>query len=238
MTANAERKVQDARRQQTQEADAPDVQLADTPTQAALTKPKESASTVEVLIGEKVVNVKTNAPVVLTRREQRVKDILLKELMKFNRGEITNGEGLTYDQRQHIKENLTIDYIDKQIAYLRKTLRWFQPFVAVLVVLFAYQVVSGSLEAWQSPDPMAFFMLALVALNMVLFPFTVAAHRRKLFIFEALRELTNADEVDVLLDDATREADALIQRIVDRELEADTRYSLLPSKQGGGGQKP
>ncbi|MEM6646083.1 MAG: hypothetical protein AAF730_07510, partial [Bacteroidota bacterium] len=216
MMANAERKVHDARRQENPEAEAPEVQLAEASAQTALTKPQEETATVEVLIGEKIVKVKTNAPVVLTRREQRVKDILLKELMKLNRGEITNGEGLTYDQRQHIKENLTIDYIDKQIAHLRKTLRWFQPFVAVLVVLFAYQVVSGALEAWQSPDPMAFFLLALVALNMVLFPFSVAAHRRKLFIFEALRELTNADEVDVLLDDATREADALIQRIVDR----------------------
>jgi hypothetical protein len=48
--------------------------------------------------------------------------------------------------------------------------------------------------------------------------------RRKLFIYEALRELSDADEIDVILDRASREADQLIEQIVQRELEIERRF--------------
>lgn len=50
------------------------------------------------------------------------------------------------------------------------------------------------------------------------------ALRRKLYLYEALRALSDADEIDVVLDRATRHADALIEAIVARELAAEQRY--------------
>ncbi len=53
------------------------------------------------------------------------------------------------------------------------------------------------------------------------------ALRRKLYIYEALRALSDADELDVVLSRAAEQADALIARIVDAELAAAERRPAL-----------
>ncbi|MEM1095179.1 MAG: hypothetical protein AAGJ10_11305 [Bacteroidota bacterium] len=163
----------------------------------------------------------------LTKRERRVKDILLKELSKVN-GQTLTATGLSYAERQHLEKNLSVTYLDAEIEKMRGRLRMGP---CALGIILALGVALTSVLVLSSPSPThtitdVAIMFGYLIPSMITGVVMMRAERRKLFIYEALRELTDADEVDVLLDDATREADALIQRIVDRELEADARYTL------------
>lgn len=191
------------------------------------------APTASVVSGETapaaLLSVATRPPVVLTKRERRVKDVLLKELARMNTSEI-GASGLTYSQRQHLEKNLSVAYLDKEIGGLRKKLALLSKSIGpvALVTLIMIAVVAWSAWGGVSWTPLI-QALGPIAL-LVIIPVQQRALRRKLFIYEALRELTDADEADVLLDAATRNADALIQRIVEREIEADAQYAIPLTK--------
>ena len=157
-----------------------------------------------------------------TRRERRVKKLLLKELARHSAW-----RSLSYAEKQHLEKRLNAQFIDKELTKLRKGLRWLQravPFLSVVAIgLILFSVISLSLGntfdfdahlQWQI-NTLAYAAAALVLAR---------STRRKMFIYEALRELSGADEIDVTLSRAVVEADALIDRIVKKELQADRRY--------------
>lgn len=153
----------------------------------------------------------------LTRREARVKAILLKELAKLNGGPLLGG--LSYVEKKRLEKRLDVAYLDREIAKMRKSLRltslsnlrWLL-FAAVALFLCGSQYFRSGFDAW----------LILPLLNLLVVPlarhFEARATRRRIFIYEALRELSDADEVDVVLSRAVQDADRLIRDLVDREL--------------------
>lgn len=162
---------------------------------------------------------KERPPAALTRRERKVKAILLKELERINGKQW--GSGLTYAEKQHLEKRLDVDYIDKELTKMRKQQRWLPRLLWGMASVF---VVLAGLGLWYAFQDGAagwddLFYLAPVVSGIISPFIQLRALRRKVFIYEALRELSDADEVDVTLGHVVREADALIERIVDRELE-------------------
>lgn len=158
----------------------------------------------------------------LTRRERRVKAILLKELQKLSKG-----TGLTYKEHQKLRKTLDVTFIDAELATMRKQLRMYPLLIGVVAVafglFFGFQfwtaAASGTL-AWDS------FFLLLPVVSGALSPWIQARSiRRKIFIYEALRELSDAEDEGVQLDESVRLADLLIDRIVEAE-EAAARQPL------------
>ena len=153
----------------------------------------------------------------LTRRERRIKDILVKELEKLQQG-----QGLTYVEKQKLVKTLDVAFIDAELAKMRKRVRQFPLALGALVAIaavgilaaFAADVASGS-AVWS--DGFAFLSLLPAALAPAL---QQKAIQRKIWIYEALRELSDAEEMDVQLPDSVALADLLIDRIVDAEEEA------------------
>lgn len=160
----------------------------------------------------------------LTAREQRVKRILLKELETLGGSRMGLG-GLSYAQKQHLEKRLDVSYLDAEIARMHRTLRWMdrmKPWSALVATacaaLLVWRVAEGDWSQFLS-----LLTFPLLAVNL----FVVAkSTRRGLYIYEALRALSDADEIDVILDKAARDADTLIEHIVARELEAEARYPL------------
>lgn len=156
----------------------------------------------------------------LTRRERRVKDILLKELAKMS-----DARMLTYSEKQHLEKTLNVAYIDRELAKMRKRRAWnakmrtfaLIPFGVLVTGLFIWSLFAGTVT-----DTFLNFITALALFYGSYYD--DKAVQRKMFIYEALRELSDAEEVDVLLDRVAQDADALITRIVDAELEAAERY--------------
>lgn len=156
----------------------------------------------------------------LTRRERRVRDVLLQELVRINGG--TWGSGLSYAEKQHLEKTLSVAFIDRELATMRRQQRAY-PWMFGLVGLFLIALqVPGLWAAFGGPGVDWMELLTILPFAGFLFlPFAQArALRRKIFIYEALRELTDADEADVVLGRVVRDADALIDRIVARELGA------------------
>lgn len=211
MTRTVERRVQNA----SQETgiglrDAP-------PAETALAAAKKQAAIVRQI---------EQAPA-LTRRERRVKDILLKELGKFNLNDL-GASGLSYAQKQHLEKNLNVAFIDKELARMEKGQRTLKMFLAlglgmaaVMTVAMVAMWIGGKAFEWIELSWLA-MVLSAVASPLV----QLRSLQRKRFIYEALRELSGAEEVGVVLDKAARDADDLIRRIVDRELEAEKAYPL------------
>ena len=159
-------------------------------------------------------------PAALTRRERKVKAILLKELERLNGKQW--GSGLTYAEKQHLDKTLSVDYIDEELAKMRKQQRWLPRLLWGTAAVFVLLAAIGLWDAFVRGGPVEWedLVFVLPAISGIISPFIqLRALRRKIFIYEALRELSDADEVDVTLDRVVREADALIERIVDRELE-------------------
>jgi hypothetical protein len=161
----------------------------------------------------------------LTRRERKVKQILLKELEKLN-----SWQGFSYAERQNVVKRLNVEYLDREIAQMKKGIRWFRR-VAPLAVLYGlfYSIWIMELpwaEQWWEVLLGLTILIGYSAAPLIL----IRSVRRKLFIYEALRELSDAEEIDVILDRAAREADALIDQIVRRELAADRLLPADPSQ--------
>ena len=163
----------------------------------------------------------------LTRRERRVKDILLKELNRLYGKE---SGGLTYSEKQHLEKTLNVEFIDKELRKMAKqeqTLRRLSIFQIILTIAVTVPV---ALVLWKGePLRISTWLLPLLFLGEVFaFKWQIRSLQRKRFIYEALRELSDADELDVTLDRVAREADALIEQIVERELALDQRYPSRP----------
>ena len=160
------------------------------------------------------------APLGLTRRERRVRDVLLQELVRVNGREW--GSGLSYAEKQHLEKTLSVAFIDAELAKMRHQQR-IVPRVFALVGLFLVALQLPSLWAALSGpgiDWAGLLTLLPFAGFLVIPTVQTRALRRKIFIYEALRELTDANEADVVLGRVVRDADALIDRIVARELDA------------------
>ena len=167
-------------------------------------------------------------PPALTRREQRVKRILLRELERMNGKQY--GAGLTYSEKQHLQKALNPAFLDAELDKMRRQLGWLPRLLwglgLVMIVLFGWalwsEAASGTLD-WGD----LFFALP-VASGLIAPAIQVRSLRRKIWIYEALRELSDADEMDVTLSRVAEEADALIARIVDQELDLDDRMPAQP----------
>lgn len=210
MTQTVERRVQNA---------TPDTSIwlkESPPAETALAAKKQAA----------IISKVEQAPA-LTRRERRVKDILLQELAKFNLNDL-GASGLSYAQKQHLEKNLNVAFIDKELELIHKklgqgrlALKGIWSLIALGLLLVAWSYVQGAAFEW----PQLTWLIA-IASGIAAPAIQMRSLQRKRFIYEALRELSGADEVDIILDKAARDADSLIRRIVDRELEAEKAYPL------------
>ena len=152
----------------------------------------------------------------LTLRERRVKKILVKELEKINGSQL--GGGLSYMERQKLVKTLDVDYIDSELekmeaqeARIRAGFTWVGvPFALFAVGVAAYYVATG--QPFESVFPVLYPLLFGFT-----FVQTLRATRRRRWIFEALRELSDADDLDVQLPESVALADLLIDRIVEAE---------------------
>ena len=158
----------------------------------------------------------------LTLRERRVKKILLKELEKIR------GKGKSWQahkERQHLGGRLDVEFIDREIAKMEKGLRsW--PKAAVISFALA-AIYCGLMIAQVVTEPLTWFSFVQVALGFVMVASAVygpimtrRATERRLWIYQALRELSDADDMDVQLPESVALADLLIDRIVEAEDEA------------------
>lgn len=155
----------------------------------------------------------------LTLRERRIKAILLKELEKVNGRDY--GAGLSYNEKQKLEKTLDVDYIDAELAKMDKTqrnVRRFRNWVAIPLAAAAAAYTVWSLATGQPLN--ALFPALTPALLLVSFVQQNKATQRRRWIYEALRELSDADDLDVQLPESVAWADLLIDRIVEAEEEA------------------
>ena len=155
----------------------------------------------------------------LTRRERRVKAILLKELEKMS------GEGkrwISYQERKKLFDTLDVDFIDREIAKMERQLRPRPVWTAVLAVIgLAYPIfyiggaVGEPLSWWTALDVL--LGLAMPVSLVASWTMSRKATQRRLWIYQALRELSDAEDEGRQLDESVRLADLLIDRIVDAE---------------------
>lgn len=154
----------------------------------------------------------------LTRRERKVRDVLVQELEKLGNGDL--GAGLSYNEIQKLEKTLDHTFIDAELAKMRKQLRWIPKMLLCGVLLgavcFLSLVAGGLRDGTADPLDALISLLPLVA-GLVSPAFQARALRRKIFIYEALRELSDAEDADVQLDESVRLADLLIDRILDAD---------------------
>lgn len=155
----------------------------------------------------------------LTKRERKVKDLLLRELKKS-----ADAKLLSFEEIQNLEKTLNVEWIDGQLEKMRKDLKvhprsiqWGAVIYGILAVL-NFVDTSG---AGQGAIISLFWLAAAVVVGLVAPTMARRSIRRKVFIYEALRELAGPDEAGVTLDRAVRDADDLIARIVDMELAAE-----------------
>lgn len=157
----------------------------------------------------------------LTRRERKVKDLLLRELGK-RKGLTT----LSYAEIQNLEKSLNVAWIDQQLGRMRTMYRatpWLWPAYALLMGANGFLALQDALNAG-SPVMVGLgciLALSLIGVGVGAPLFQRRALRRKIFIYEALRELAGAGEAGVTLSEAVEQADELIARIVDMELAAE-----------------
>lgn len=167
------------------------------------------------------------APSGLTRRERRIKAILLKELETLGGG---GSSWVSYEERKKLFDTLDVAFIDREIAKMERQLR---PRPVLYGLLAAFLVVSVAVRmGGHVGDPLSwaaaldlFFGLAVPISVGATFVYGRKATRRRLWIYQALRELSDAEDEDLRLDESVRLADLLIDRIVDAE-EAAARTPL------------
>ena len=158
----------------------------------------------------------------LTLRERRVKKILLKELEKVGGQQ---GTWVSYQERKHLFETLDVGFIDREISKMEKALRpkpWLIGIGAAFGALYAVIQIAPMVG-----DPFTWWALIQAAMG-VLVPVSFAygqvharrATQRRLWIYQALRELSDAEDLDVQLPESVALADLLIDRIVEAEDEA------------------
>ncbi len=157
----------------------------------------------------------------LTKRERKVKHLLLRELKKS-----TDTNLLSYDEIQHLQKTLDVDWVDAQLAKMRAELKSHPRMIHWAAAIYGILAVLNLVDSQGSGQGAIISLVWLVAAIGVGFLGPIAARRsirRKVFIYEALRELAGPDEAGVTLDQAVRDADDLITRIVDMELAAEAK---------------
>ena len=155
----------------------------------------------------------------LTRRERKVKAILLQELNKINGSTKT---WAAYQERTQLAESLDVAFIDREIGKMEHQLRrrpvlwWtFGALYLALAVGHLADAATGGLT-WATVLNLAVVLLGAVGVGGSVY-FNRKATQRRLWIYQALRELSDADDEGVQLDESVRLADLLIDRIIDRE---------------------
>ncbi len=155
----------------------------------------------------------------LTRREHRIRSILLKELEAMHKGSKT---WVSYQERKHLFDTLDVGFIDREIAKMERQLRPRPVLVGAMVAFFV--VFAGLKVATRLGEPLSWWAALDVAIGFG-WPLTMwaayansrKALRRRLWIYQALRELSDAEDEGVQLDESVRLADLLIDRIVEAE---------------------
>ncbi|MEO0559349.1 MAG: hypothetical protein AAF170_14325 [Bacteroidota bacterium] len=155
----------------------------------------------------------------LTRRERRIKAILLKEL------EALNGKTNTWttaQERKHLFEGLDVAFIDREIAKMERRLRprpWVTIPLAFVTIAYPAFYIGGALGeplGWETAFEI-FLGLAMPASLIFSWVMSRKAQQRRLWIYQALRELSDAEDEGRQLDESVRVADLLIDRIVAAE---------------------
>ena len=154
----------------------------------------------------------------LTRRERKVKEILLKELRRIN-----EWNNLSYSEKKYLETTLDVPFIDRELVKMRKRLKTIRRFFTIGAPIAIISFLAGVLLIIFDTFEFGYLNFLYHPLFLFSFYFGWRSLQRKIFIYEALRELSDADELDVVLDRASREADMLIQDIVDRELALEAR---------------
>lgn len=162
----------------------------------------------------------------MTRREKMVKKALLKELRRMSGGDTLGG--LSYAEKQYLEKTLDVDFIDRELEKMAQQKRLIDGTMKVFIALSVLAVlfVVGSLLAGMAFEAHWHVLLPLVIIACTAVGMPVQQHflRRRRFLYEALRELSNADEKDIPLSRALEQADALIEQIVDREIDIEERH--------------
>ncbi len=154
----------------------------------------------------------------LTRRERKVKAILLQELNKINGSTKT---WAAYKERKHLADTLDVAYIDREMARMERDLRrrsplvWFLPVYLMLLIGDIGQIADVGLT-WSTALNLLVIILGAVGIAGSVV-YNRRATQRRLWIYQALRELSDADDEGVQLDESVRLADLLIDRIIDQE---------------------
>ncbi len=149
----------------------------------------------------------------LTLRERRIQKILLKELEK-----LSQGSGLSYNERQKLLKTLDVDYIDAELAKMDKTDALMRTVRLWLMVPLAAAAAGVTIWALATGQPLdALFPALTPALLLVTHTLQIKANQRRRWIYEALRELSDADDMDVHLPESVALADLLIDRLVAEE---------------------
>ncbi|MEM1054253.1 MAG: hypothetical protein AAGI52_01905 [Bacteroidota bacterium] len=156
----------------------------------------------------------------LTLRERRIKRILLKELEKISAKEY--GSGLSYNEKQKLEKTLDAEFIDAELAKMDKAERTMQVVRNWLAIPLAVLATGVAIWAIASGEPLLDALFPAVTPLFLLFGFTQQsrATKRRRWIYEALRELSDADDLDVQLPESVALADLLIDRIVEAEDDA------------------
>ena len=155
----------------------------------------------------------------LTRRERKVKAILLKELERMHKGGKT---WVSYQEREKLFKALDVGFIDREIAKMEHQLR---PRPVLVGVVAAIGITAIALKvATHAGEPFTWWAafdvgiwIAWAASMAFSFDQSRKATRRRLWIYQALRELSDADDEGVQLGESVRLADLLIDRIIDAE---------------------
>ncbi|GAB5536702.1 MAG: hypothetical protein Rubg2KO_29510 [Rubricoccaceae bacterium] len=166
----------------------------------------------------------------LTRRERRIKAILLKELETLNGKTNT---WITSQERKHLFEGLDVAFIDREIEKMERQLRprpWLTLSLALLALIYPVFYIGTSLGepfGWKVAFDI-FFGLAMPAALIFSWVMSRRAKQRRLWIYQALRELSDAEDEGRQLDESVRLSDVLIDRIVAAE-DAAPLYRIRPS---------
>ena len=155
----------------------------------------------------------------LTRRERRVKAILLKELEKMNDG---GKRWISYQERRKLFDTLDVDFIDREIVKMERQLRprlWLTVPLALLAIAYPVVYIGGAFGEPLTGSTALEVFLGLAMPASLTFSWVAGrrALRRRLWIYQALRELSDAEDEGLQLDESVRLADLIIDRIVEAE---------------------
>ena len=135
----------------------------------------------------------------LTRRERRVKAILLQELRAANGSDVLiGGRRLSDEETERLERTLDVDFIDAQLARMDVEERQMRAAI------------------W----PLAGFSVLTAPLAALLYVWSARAIRRRRWIYQALRELSDAEDEGVQLSESLVRADLLIDHLVDQDAAA------------------